>query len=425
MDKNFILPSFNRIPPPSSIRIRIREWALVIIIVGAQLGIYLNTLVVNLDWNNILMPLAILLLPNWHNIFSLRLKSMSNLMLFLALLFMLMLFYLFFGRSSVYLTKLFLFSIAFLFSLASLGTKDLNFENVIKKVWIVSIICAILGLYLELSGQFYKMLSGNDKDIAHVLAYSKLCVGNGCCVGIASAICYPHKTKIMRWLIPISIIFEFIVILLIGKRTPLIAAIASLIALYVTTKNIKWSKTLVSSLGVILAIVLTIVLFDNSIHITDRFSHLIEYTQTGLYDAINGTTTSGNISAQYRYIYINRCLDYISQEFTWLNCLIGAGANKLSVSDVPILQSFVDMGIFGFLTYGFFIVLFPIYIIFSKSGKIKTILFATLLCMYGVVSCMNSGNPYDMVKWLPAILLVYTYSRYNHSKPTESQHKRL
>lgn len=366
------------------------------------------------------MPLAALFLPNWRNIMRLRFPSMSNLMLLLLGVFGVIWLYILWNPLTAYEIRLFAFITALIICFSSLNHDDIDLSRVIKKVWIVSLICAIVGYYIDQSGLFLRLSTGHDESIASIATRSKLVVGNGCCVGIAAALCYPASSKRMNWIVLVSIALEFIVVLLVGKRTPMIASLCCIVFYMIRRTRFSsmkiWGRVIISF--AVLAIAYLIL--DSTLQLTERIVELHNYTVTGIHDALNGTTTSGNTSARYRYKYINNGVNYISQQFNWYNYIVGGGTNAAFMTDVPILQAFVDMGIFGLFAYGGYVVFLPVWAIFSKKGKSDYVFFAALLCVYNVISCLNSGHPYSLPKWAPSIFLVYTlaktYSVSKHSK---------
>lgn len=405
-----------KVPTGYSICKELREMSLAIIIVGAQLGIYLNILVVNWNWNNILMLVAMLFLPNWRNLVTFKFPAMSKHLLWLSILFLFIWLHILYRPLPSYNLNLLAYVSVTVFCVASLQNGDISLNSVIKKVWVMSFICAIVGMYLHSSGIFIDMKEGGNHDIAEIANMSSLVLGNGCCVGIASGLGLTIKNKVKFCLIVVSIVFELVVIVLIGKRTPLMCALIMLVIYAIIMRKINLTRLLPIICGLCILVTVGLFIADSQFHITNQFGELFEYTQKGIHDMLNGTTTSGNISARYRYRYFNNGIHYIANNFSWFNYIWGGGIMIANLTDVPLLESFVDLGLIGLCGYAFYVIVFPLLSIFKYGADFRPILFAGFLAMYNIVSCMNSGHPYSMGKWWPAIFLSYTLVCYKHQQ---------
>ncbi len=400
-------PYRSRLSHYGIVRRTLREFSLTLIIIGGQLGIYMNLLLVNWDWNNKLMLIAIALLPNWKNIITLKFPSFSKRMQLMALFFTIVILYILWNPMNDYRIRMFLFVFAMLIGLASLNIQDLRFNSIIKQVWFLSFVCAIVGYYLNQSGMMLDIMDSSNSNLAEIARLSALVVGSGCCTGIAAALCYPVKSKYMRWIIISSIVVQILVLLFIGKRTPLITGVLCIMAFLITRSraiDIKWIGRVFVMLGILVAV---FVALDSVLDLSKMGNDIWVYTISGIHDIINGTTSSGNISARYRYFYINNGLNYIIENFRWYNYLFGAGIEAAKMTDVPLLQSFVDMGLLGFLIYLYYVVILPFKSIFGKEGRSKFIMFAALLCVYSATSCMNSGYPYGLNQLKPTVFLCF------------------
>lgn len=88
-------------------------------------------------------------------------------------------------------------------------------------------------------------------------------------------------------------------------------------------------------------------IFNTEFNIVEQLSNSIERTVTGIDDMLTGSSKSGQ-SARMRYFAKQWAYDYIDIRFTAINFILGAGVMTRWL-DVPILQSFLDMGIIGFM----------------------------------------------------------------------------
>ena len=116
-----------------------------------------------------------------------------------------------------------------------------------------------------------------------------------------------------------------------------------------------------------------------------------------------GTKMDLTGSAKIRYDNRQETINII-RDFSFLNYIFGAGYMTKWI-DNPLLQSYLDLGIYGFSMYFFYVVLKPLITIFKTRNKY--ILFGCLLCFYNVFSSISSGNPYSFLKWDPIIFLLF------------------
>ena len=154
--------------------------------------------------------------------------------------------------------------------------------------------------------------------------------------------------------------------------------------------------------------------------VKDTVLGVFERTISGILDMLLGSSISGQ-AAVTRYSLRSWAIEYIVNEFGVLNYVFGAGYMTRWL-DAPLLQSYLDLGLIGFGLYLYIVILKPLKIIFSPLEKVSLVFWTSGLCVYNILSSMNSGIPYTHVRWIPLVLLFISIRdiRLGYSKTTIS-----
>lgn len=159
--------------------------------------------------------------------------------------------------------------------------------------------------------------------------------------------------------------------------------------------------------------IIVLAMFSIEFDVMEKASGLYDHTVNGISDMLTGTSTSGP-SARMRYYATLWALNYINTKFTLWNLIFGAGFMTRWL-DVPILQSFLDMGLIGLIGYSFFILFLPLRYLFAYARRNPQILFGCMLALANVISTFNSGHPYATQRWIPLILLLVIIADVKHT----------
>ncbi|KQS31315.1 hypothetical protein [Dyadobacter sp. Leaf189] len=116
--------------------------------------------------------------------------------------------------------------------------------------------------------------------------------------------------------------------------------------------------------------------------------------------------------------------EFLETLFSW-DVFLGRGY-KSDYLDVPILEAWVDQGIFGFLffaSFNFFLFLFAIREIRRATNALSTFLAFFFLSM--MVLLVTGGRPYDIAFWFPyAVMIRFLGIRYldsYHQRPVATK----
>lgn len=388
----------------------LRNIGFVLLIVGMQLGMYLNLFLVNIGWNNILPPLALLAIANFNNISHLKFPLMTNNLMAVILFQLIVLLYIFLQGYTGNITIFTLFVTVSFIAFASISSRQFDFEGILKIGWPLAFVCCILGLYLTTTGatMVQAMTSKGDLEV------DGLTLGGSGVTCIIFALFYKPRTKWIRYLVILSIIIGAATIIFSGKRSPLLVSFTICLFYMIRIKGLKFTTVTNTILLLTIGVIISMSVFSSDFNIIESLNNSITRTIDGIGDMLTGASKSG-LSARMRYFAKLWAYDYINNHFSIINMFFGAGVMTRWL-DIPILQSFLDMGLVGLLFYVTYIVVYPLIILFSKISRNPAVLFMCCYCLPSVVTIFNSGTPYGMARWIPIGLLLITVCAYKHRK---------
>lgn len=389
-------------------------------IAGVPLGMYMNHFIVQMDWNTYLMFSSLLLIPNWKNLASWRLPTMStNMRIVMAFLILCVFYAIFFpaysAKGADYIKKYVLFyicyAIIFCIELGTIQKYDIDFHRIIKFSWIISIVTTLCSLYCIRKGVY----DVNGLRTVEDTVLSSLTMGYGGVVGFICSLYLPTGKSSLKKIISVSsAVLCFVVVACIGKRTPFLICLFVFFFYLKNFNPLRSKKTALGLMAMLILIGLYVILIPTE-DLFNRIDTVYQRSSAGIVDMAKGTTTSGT-AASARYHARIWFFDLFATKYTLVDAIFGCGFMK-SWLDIPTLQIYLDMGIVGFIVYNFYVVIFPLYAMFKrKFQKNKDVLFAAALCTYSVFATLNSGHPYNPQKWLPCLFLLFTINYFRKLK---------
>ena len=383
-------------------RLHLSELGMSLILMAFPMAMYFRTFVSDIRIGNYFMILGVLLLfpyKNFSRTFQTTIWSKNMVFLILFQLVALLYYYISDFNYSTYALYHYLVIVCGVALTYTRFEKDLYMHNVIVYVGIESFVCAILSYFVLDTGLVVDLIEELDKDerIMDYLTIASVGVTNVACCTYFMGRSNHNVEKILLYL---CVFFDFLVINMTQKRTPFIVALI-IVAIYIYKQMSSSPKRNILMLlsFVALAYLFTSIYKDI---LTDNFANIIN----GIDDLINGTYQLDDTnSASQRYYNREKALNIISH-FTTENFLFGKGYMTLWF-DNPLLQSYLDMGIYGALCCFYFFVLLPLRTLFSKKIYDNYIFWAFAVASYCMVGCMSTGHPYSHNKWIPIIILVY------------------
>lgn len=377
-------------------------------IAGVPLGMYLNWFFPFVEWSPIIMFVSVVLIFNWGNLFRFRFPSMSPVLKIVIGFQLLMLLYGLIDERGTMTTQYLsfhLFVIAICFAYA-LQNRFLELSKVTKYIFGLSSILSILGGFLCFQG----FVVGDDvwkaKQYTDDYALEPFTVASGVLINFFSAMVITKKNRLENILVFMFFILDIYVLFKCGKRTPIfVASIGTILYLYKRGMlSLHNFKTFLKYIP-ILCLCFVFAYLKN-----EEFNTLVNDFIENFYKGIlvlfgNTNVSDASGSASARVEARDFMFNYINLEFSFPNYLFGGGY-MVRWLDAPILQSYLDMGILGFILYSYLIVYVPI-----KYMKYKTLnnlqLFALLNTLYPLLSMLNSGHPYMYNKYTGICLLAF------------------
>lgn len=394
------------IPSSSKIRFESRHMAMGLIIVGAALGMYMNFYFGNIGWNNILMLGALLLLPNWKNLSSFRLPFVNRTFKAILLFQLLCIIYMVIGGLiDITLLIYLVFTVFMMMGIMSQNPSDMSISKVVFYAWLFSWLCVAFCTTTLITGAFFIEYARLHDGSGYQSILIDLTMAGNIYTFIVCCLYYIKSTKI-KFILSISgIIVGLILMVILGKRTPLLISIISiffyLFRFHPLSRKIN-KKTLIFSIIFCLLIIFALNISDFG----EKLMFVVERSVNGVLDMINGTSNTG-AAAMERYKLRDWAFTYIESTFTPFNYLFGAGFMTKWL-DAPLIQAYLDMGIIGFLVYLYYVIVKPLRITFSSLSRHRMVFWGCALNFYNIFSALNSGVPYAHLKWIPLIVLILT-----------------
>ena len=394
------------LPSSSTLRHESRPMAMGLIIVGGALGMYMNFYLGNIGWNNILMMMALLLLPNWRNLANFRLPFVNSIFKFIiAFQFLCVAYIAVSGKFDSSGLIFILFTVFLLLGIMSQCKNDMPIPKVILYTWIFGWICLLFcGMSLG-TGVYFIEYAKSHSGTGYTSILVDLTMAGNIYTFIATCLFYVNYSGYRRILGIIGIIIGLLCIVVLGKRTPLLVTFLVFIwyifKFYPVSRKIK--KVTVKSIS---ALIILLIGISQLPGLRDQFLHVWDRSIEGVLDMLYGTSSTG-AAAVSRYELRNWTISYIENDFTVFNYIFGAGYMTRWI-DAPLLQAYLDMGIFGFGTYLYFVIFKPLKISCSKLASNHIIFWGCTLNFYNIFSSLNSGIPYGYLRWIPLIVLILT-----------------
>lgn len=397
------------------IRNYIREFGFSLVIVGVPIGMYMNFFIADIRWSNIIMLIGATMIASLKNISSFRFPNISKHLSWILCFHFTCLIYIIFytgTHDNSKLTIFHFFLIGLTLAVSSISPKEtISLQRIINITWIISFICSMLAFYCIINGyykDYYEMTSGrlsNATTILEAFTMSSACVTNI----VASLYLNTGKKTIDKYIITISIFIDIYLIALLEKRTPMIIS-ALVILFFIVKKRVYVSQFLRNNLftlgGIFIVVAILLAYYIDLTLFIDKLDDFWFRFTNGISDMQNGTMTSGR-SAVARYYARQRALDFIWNDMSWYNYLLGSGYYSIGQLDLPVIQIFIEMGLYGIYTVLSFMMI-PI-VVFVKSRN-KYIQYACLGCFYMIFCSFNSGNPYNFTRWICVIFLMFVIS---------------
>lgn len=400
MNLRFNIPSY------SEIRHESRPLAMGLIIVGAALGMYMNFYFGNIGWNNVLMLGSLMLLPNWRNLSSFRLPFVNRTFKAILLFQVICIVYMVIGGLiDISLMTYLLFTIFMVMGIMSQTPSDMSIPKVAFYSWLFGWICIAFCTTTMATGAFFIEYARLHDGSGYQSILIDLTMAGNIYTFIVCCLYYLKSSKTKSNLSILGIIIGLILMVILGKRTPLLISIIS-ICFYLFRFHPISRTVNKKAIGYSLLFLVLIVLLLKISDFGEIFIAVIKRSIDGIFDMIHGTSSTG-AAAMERYRLRDWAFTYIENKFTPFNYLFGAGFMTKWL-DAPLIQAYLDMGIIGFSVYLYYVIVKPLKLTISRLSRNRIVFWGCALNFYNIFSALNSGVPYIHLRWIPLIVLVLT-----------------
>lgn len=361
-----------------------------------------------------LMVLSAILLFN-YNIFTTGFRNIHNLHGYKTMLFFLLLMFgfgWFYNNFNPFVNRNFMpmcFAVVICLELFT-QDKRTDFKNFILILYVISAIGCLFALVARTQGFIgfgdindvtHDYNSRNDDSAVFLFADIGL-------INLAANLNFKTHNKILGISRFIMAIISFLLVLTSGKRTVTILFflyIALWLYEHCTWKEIKEKFYVIIPYLILLIIIIAFI--SRLGFVKDFFNSFQERFVTGVNIIFGGATNVYEDSASTRLVMRQRFDQMVnSPDFGLLNFLFGKGWMTLYM-DCPILESFLDMGIVGFILFTYNYIVREVVNIFTKR-KIKSelYLFGCMIALNPLVSVYHAGIPYAPNYLVPISIMI-------------------
>lgn len=376
-------------------------------LVGVPMGMYLNHFFPIIKWSPIMMIISFILSINWNSLRSIHFFSIPISLGLLIVYALLLLFIIIYGDGFASTSFFYmLFVVAFSFAMAT-HKCDINYDFFPYVLFSVSLPCLLIGFFVC----YLNMVVGAEANLNRLnnnhFALEPFSVAGGALTNMFSILILKMEKRnfYKNIFFTILLLGGLYVLSSCGKRTPLFVFIVGYVCLFyfkgysfkhITVRNVRNVAFL------FVAIVLSYFFIPFITIRVDKFFFEMYSGVLNLFGitSIRDTTGSAIMRVESREI----AYEYIRTHMEWMDYFIGVGYNKIGQLDNPILQLFVESGIWGEIGYVYFIVVYPLIVIIKRISNTCVIL-CFLLSLHSIVSIINSGHPYMYNKYTPICIL--------------------
>lgn len=383
------------------------EMGIALSLVSIPLGMIVKVIWGNMIFGNLLMALGLLMMFPYHRMRDgIRLNLQSGVMIFVILSFV---YYIFSDFDEpvylLYLGVTLSFSVGL--SLSKYG-KDFSLDNTIRYIWLFSLVSVLGGLYCFVSGKLSFLSGLLDFNEDGDTIYDGLTMGSVCIMQIICSFYFISKddnSLLERYLMFLLIILDFVMTLMAFKRTPLLIA---LVIIFYYLRRLGYlaltPRKVICFILVFLAIMVYVI--SNS-ELSEAVATISENTFEGISSLVTGDHTGHSLTNSTDVRIENRDAAFgMIAHFDVLEYMIGRGFMTFWF-DMPLVQSYLDMGVIGLVLFAFYTVYLPLYSVFSKIRKNRIVLLCGMFAFPGAVCCLTNGHPYFQSLWMPVSLLCF------------------
>lgn len=282
-----------------------------------------------------------------------------------------------------------------------LDFKKINFDYFINFLVVISSVLSLLGAYYIFDGRVVGEEAWIERQSSENYTLEIFTISYGMVVNFTTILYFIVQGRLNKFyntFLTFILFFDLYGVIFGYKRSPLICIILISLLWFIyffrRIDNIKLIKFI---------ILLPIAIFVFIFLFYDKFVLLLKNVYVGVMTLFGLSSIGDETGSSSFRVGLRENAFEIINDFGIINYVFGYGY-MTSWLDNPLLQSFLDLGILGFIFYLFVIIIYPVKIYLSKSSDPKFLLFFTY-CIYALITSMNSGHQYMSIKYIPVIIM--------------------
>jgi hypothetical protein len=382
-------------------------------VVGVPWGMCLTYFMPSIKMSYVLMIASIFCITSFKNLVRMKFPSFNRLFGIILLFQIMAIIYYWFSDAEREYIRFQYFLVALVIAYSSLD-KEKDYSTAVKAVFILSSLGVGLACYLITKGLLlYSMTMSSELWVqkqSETLILEIFTLMIFPVVNIASGMALSEKSKWVRCF-KIAIYSADVYLLLVStKRTPVLVAVVMAMVFFYQKDVYKdlflWKPRVYLKIVAGFGILSLVYMLSKTV--SESVNRFVYNFASGLMVFFGDMSVSDSTGSAAARVYSRQFMtDYIENEFDIFNYIFGGGY-MIKWLDAPILQAYLDMGVLGFIVYFFLIVYLPIKTILKRASN-NLQMMALLLTVHAFVSGLNSGHPYQYLKWTPLCLLALTF----------------
>ncbi|MDD4993941.1 MAG: hypothetical protein PHR83_17100 [Paludibacter sp.] len=399
----------------------LNEIGFALMLIGLPFGTAIRNVYPKLELVQLIFALSFLFIVNYRNLFRFIFPSYNKYFTYIFLFNFISFLYLLLFPShyqslnkQIIVMQLYIFAV--IIALSTLN-RNLNLINLDRYLFYISgfITLVILyqvtrgftGIYLEnvfadSTLKTNRMEHGGDKTT----------MGRALFLCFITAIVYKSKNNIETLIKPILIVSVFLGLYMFNTRASIVVCLLSLLIYFWKKHQIgigifhKRNSIIIYTFVAIILIFFSVYLYQSNIYFYTMINVMIENIFNGLSSFFGSSKTDESaLIRKGNMIYFQNAMNDLNP----FQLLFGRGFIVRFI-DVPFMQAFLDLGLFGFFFYTISLIYLPLKFIFVKLTSISHIIIIQLFAFHYLVDQLYAGMPYWSLQFMPIILLVFLYS---------------
>jgi len=388
----------------------ITELGLVLVLIGMQFGTALRNIFPDLELVYVIMGVSVICVCNFKNFLNYKFPIYNKWYgLIIIFQFILLIYAGFADRDDFLFYHLY---IIFLTISISSNNRNLIFPNFLRIVLYVSGFISLVVLYQATFG-FNYLNSGGYEETGRLWLTEggdPITIARALTINIIALLLYKPTLYYEKLLKILFVISSIIGLFSFSTRGAMLALLISFVLYYWNVNGIKSQlsrgEKIKRGAYILAFIVILILLYNKSDYFYDKIIAFFDNLSRGITTYFVGAGNNNvDVSTMERNLKMKRVFDTYNDNISWFNIFFGNGYYTLYI-DIPIVQAFFDLGIFGFIYF-----LITMYLPFKaniyRTANYYPYLFIKLCTIQIFLDQLFNGLPYYFTQYTPIILVIF------------------